>query len=178
MENLIILGHPSIETSVVNKALLSSIEGQKNIEVRNIAKLYPSLNIDAAKERALLGEAKRIVFQFPLYWFSVPAALKAYMDAVFTGILFGDTPKLVAGKKFKIVVSAGSPKSKYTKDGRNGHDLDEYLISVLHSAKYLGMETEEIYGVYDTMNVANDASILENGIKGYKELFNPYPTFS
>ncbi|PAF46051.1 NAD(P)H-dependent oxidoreductase [Helicobacter sp. 11S02629-2] len=178
MKTLILLGHPNIEQSVVNKALIASIEGQKDIEVRNIAKLYPDFNIDALKERELLGKADRIVMQFPVYWFNMPTILKQYMDSVFTGILFGETPKLVAGKKFKLMVSTGSPKSKYTKDGRNGFDLEDYLLPERHSAAYLGMEVEETYCVYDTMNIANDASILEKGIKGYKEALNSYPTFS
>lgn len=39
---------------------------------------------DILREHSLLEEANLIVFQFPLWWHSVPGLLKGYIDRVFS----------------------------------------------------------------------------------------------
>ncbi|XP_052504587.1 ribosyldihydronicotinamide dehydrogenase [quinone] isoform X2 [Budorcas taxicolor] len=41
-----------------------------------------SLSSDIIEEQKKLQEADLVIFQFPLYWFSVPAVLKGWMDRV------------------------------------------------------------------------------------------------
>ena len=68
MKTTIFLFHPDLKESSVNQALIKNI----TIEVRNIYELYPdeTINIKAAQDALLRSD--RIVFQFPMYWYSVP----------------------------------------------------------------------------------------------------------
>ena len=76
-KTLIIVAHPNIAESKVNKALLDSIKNEPNITVHDLYATYKTVEaIDVAKEQALLVEHERIIFQFPLYWYSSPAILK------------------------------------------------------------------------------------------------------
>lgn len=55
----------------------------------------------------LLKNADKIIFQFPLFWFSTPALLKEWQDRVLTAILYGENKELLKDKKFQIVTTLG-----------------------------------------------------------------------
>lgn len=76
MKILVLAVHPHMETSVVNKAWAEELSKHDNITVRDLYKEYPDEAIDVAKEQQLCEEYDRIVFQFPLYWYSSPPLLK------------------------------------------------------------------------------------------------------
>lgn len=90
MKILVLAVHPHMETSVVNKAWAEELSKHDNITVRDLYKEYPDEAIDVAKEQQLCEEYDRIVFQFPLYWYSSPPLLKKWQDLVLTyGWAFG-----------------------------------------------------------------------------------------
>ena len=67
--------------------------------------------------------ADLLVFSFPLWWFSVPAILKGWVDRVFvTGAVFGgdygilDEAALV-GKRAVVLTTTGGPEDMYSEDG-------------------------------------------------------------
>lgn len=95
MKTLVIISHPDIMESGSQQYLLSSIPNDTNITVRHLESLYPDFKIDVPKEQALLKEHDRIIFQFPLYWYSSPALLKKWQDDVLTdGFAYGKKGKL------------------------------------------------------------------------------------
>lgn len=71
MKITIFLFHPDLKESSVNQALTKDI----TTEVRNIYELYPDENINIKAEQDALLRSDRIVFQFPMYWYSVPPHL-------------------------------------------------------------------------------------------------------
>lgn len=78
--------------------------------------------------------ADLILFQFPMWWWGMPAILKGWCDRVLAyKIAYGlgqwwDTGML-KGKRAMASITTGSPKSSYAPDGRNG-DGDRLLWMV------------------------------------------------
>ncbi|MFA6083839.1 NAD(P)H-dependent oxidoreductase [Mucilaginibacter sp.] len=72
-----------------------------------------------------------MIWQFPLWWFSVPAILKGWVDRVFAMGRFYKTgyfyeTGVFKGKKALLSITTGSPADAYLKDGLQG-DLDGIL---------------------------------------------------
>ncbi|WP_231622585.1 NAD(P)H-dependent oxidoreductase [Helicobacter heilmannii] len=80
MATLVVLAHPDLQASRVNKALKESIE-HKGV-VSQLYQKYPDFKIDVAAEQQLLTQAERVVFQFPIFWYSYPPLFKKYLDDV------------------------------------------------------------------------------------------------
>ena len=82
---LVILAHPDFSRSVANKAVVGHLQNSGlDIEIRDLAALYPDYRIDSAAEQQALLRHRTIVFQYPLYWYNMPAILKQYFDCVLT----------------------------------------------------------------------------------------------
>lgn len=74
---LIIVAHPNLEQSVVNKLWMEKLaQYPEQYTIHNLYDVYPDEEIDYLAEQALVEAHDHIVFQFPLYWFSAPPLLK------------------------------------------------------------------------------------------------------
>jgi len=108
-----ILAHPVIEKSIGNKIISDNFSKEANTELRHLDQLYPDFNIDVEAEQQALLKADTIIFQFPLFWYSMPALLKHWIDKVFEyGFAFGSESKLT-GKKVIVSFTIGSPVKDY-----------------------------------------------------------------
>ncbi|RAX56788.1 NAD(P)H dehydrogenase [Helicobacter monodelphidis] len=152
MQTLLIFSHTYFKDSKVNKALLESAKDIQGLEIHNLNTLYPNGKIDKEAEITLLKNADKIIFQFPLFWFSTPSLLKEWQDEVLTGIAYGADSKMLKGKKFQIITTLGGAESSY--DGHHGYDM-KTLLSPLQSAfSYMGCEVLEPYCIFSA-NVEN-----------------------
>ncbi|KPP58177.1 NAD(P)H dehydrogenase-like [Scleropages formosus] len=83
------------------------------------------LSADIVEEQQKVKEAELVVFQFPMYWFTVPAILKGWFDRVFTQG-FAYTPEkmytegIFKDKKAILSFTTGSYESMCCPDGING----------------------------------------------------------
>lgn len=83
------------------------------------------LSDDITAEQDKVKEAELIIFQFPLYWFSVPAIMKGWIDRVFAqGFAFSlenmyDTG-IFRDKKAMLSFTTGATQSMFQPDGING----------------------------------------------------------
>jgi glutathione-regulated potassium-efflux system ancillary protein KefF len=112
-KTLMILAHPVIENSIGNKNISDNFSKEANTELRHLDKLYPDFNIDVEAEQEALLNADIIIFQFPLFWYNMPAMLKHWIDKVFEyGFAFGTGSKLT-GKKVIVSFTIGSPETDY-----------------------------------------------------------------
>lgn len=111
MNSLFIVAHPDLKTSIYNQKIVKKLENDlkiSDLKIKKLYDLYPSFHIDIAQEQHDLLWADRIIFQFPLYWYNVPALLKQWQDSVLTfGFAYGAVHQL-QGKKLLLSVTAGS----------------------------------------------------------------------
>ena len=127
MKVLIINGHPTMETSNANKAILEEVKRLlPEVEVSNLQALYPNYQIDVTAEQAKLVKADVIVWQFPVNWYSLPALLKKWLDNVFShGFAYGDN-KLM-GKKLILSFTTGAPEEAYQHGGAQNYPFTDFL---------------------------------------------------
>lgn len=157
MKTTVLVFHPSIENSRVNKTLAKEAENN-NLEVRYIYSLYPDGDIDVETEQKVLEEASRIVFQFPMYWYSAPALLRTWQDKVLQyGWAYGSKAQALKGKEIMIAVSTGAEKDKYTKEVF-GYSTKEILAPFHAMSNMIGMKYVEPFVVNGALNIT-DAEI-------------------
>jgi len=75
--------------------------------------------------------ADLLILQFPMWWYSVPAIMKGWIDRVFAfGVTydFGQTwdHGVMRGKRAMLCFTTGAPESAFATDGRNG-DIERVL---------------------------------------------------
>uniref|UniRef100_A0A4W5NTZ8 NAD(P)H quinone dehydrogenase 1 n=1 Tax=Hucho hucho TaxID=62062 RepID=A0A4W5NTZ8_9TELE len=81
------------------------------------------LSADITEEHRKLSEAEVVIFQFPMYWFTVPAILKGWMDRVLTlGFAYTSEKRYSQGifKKAMLSFTTGSHESMFSANGING----------------------------------------------------------
>jgi putative NADPH-quinone reductase len=125
-QTLILLFHPDLERSKANAALQAAARTVPGAVVWDLHARYSDGVIDMiadgeAEARALL-KADRIVLQFPIQWYSTPALLKTWQDAVLTRMYYihaateGDR---LAGTPLMIAATAGNTAAAYGRGGAN-----------------------------------------------------------
>ncbi|MCM0599674.1 NAD(P)H-dependent oxidoreductase [Periweissella fabalis] len=126
MKTLVIVAHPDYKQSGTQQFLLhQALQMQDSQVTWHLLDNEKSLDVEA--EQQLLREHQRIIFQFPLYWYSLPANLRQWQDDVLTrGFAYG-TNAVLAGKEFGIVVSLGEPLNEYQAGGREHYTISELL---------------------------------------------------
>lgn len=107
-------------------------------------KAYPqnSLSPDIQEELEKLIWCDYVIFQFPLYWFSMPAILKGWMDRVFIcGYVYGGKrfydQGALRGKKAMLSVTVGSRENMFGPNGIHG-DMMSLLEPVHRGLAYTG----------------------------------------
>lgn len=126
------------------------------------------LPADVRIEQQKLLDADLVVFQFPLWWYSIPAMLKGWFDRVFasgfgfdvidptTGLprKYGDG--VLVGKRALISVSLGEGMRSIAPRGISG-DIDTLLFSLTHGTLfYAGMEPLPIHVIADADDLGPD----------------------
>jgi NAD(P)H dehydrogenase (quinone) len=116
---------------------------------------------DVVAEQQKLLWAQAIIFQFPLWWFSMPAILKGWVDRVFAygfaygvgvhgGERWGDRygEGTLTGRRAMLSVTIGGRAPHYTERGVNGA-LDDLLFPIQHGVIYYpGMEALPPFSLY------------------------------
>lgn len=99
---------------------------------------------DIAAEQAKLLWADAVIFQFPLWWFSMPAIMKGWVERVYAyGFAYGVGEHsdarwgdrygegTLAGKRAMLMVTTGGWESHYSARGING-PIDDLLFPIQH----------------------------------------------
>ena len=149
-----------------------------------------TLTKDVKLEQKRLREADALILAFPLWWFSMPAILKGWIDRVYSyGFAYGvgehsDTrwgdrygEGLLAGKRAMLLVTAGGWASHYGPRGING-PIDDLLFPIQHGVLfYPGYDVLPPFVVYraDRMDEA-DFEVTSAGIRErMRNLFDEAP---
>ncbi|XP_029000810.1 NAD(P)H dehydrogenase [quinone] 1 [Betta splendens] len=83
------------------------------------------LSEDIVAEQRKVEEAELIIFQFPLWWFSVPGIMKGWIDRVLTQGFAFTLQKMYdnggfKGKKAMLSFTTGATQTMFQPDGLNG----------------------------------------------------------
>ena len=152
MKILVIYSHAYPETSKAGNAILEVFQATPSFEVRNLDALYPDLGkIDVVAEQQALLEADVIIFQHPIFWFGVPAALKRWMEVVLQhGFAYGTDGDKLHGKKFIHSFTAASGADTYA--GELGRAVRAPIEA---SALYCGMAYVQAFPLYGQLTLTN-----------------------
>jgi NAD(P)H dehydrogenase (quinone) len=156
------------------KAVLDAEDTREQIDPR---RFYPDRDsehafacglqsADITAEQQKLLWADTVILQFPLWWFSLPAILKGWVERVYAyGFAYGvgehcDThwgdrygEGTLAGKRAMLIVSAGGWQSHYSPRGING-PIEDLLYPIHHGVLYYpGFEVLPPYLIYRTSRV-------------------------
>lgn len=125
--------------SIVNKAWVKRLEEEADVTVHDLYREYPDFQIDVTREQKLVEEHDRIVLQFPFYWYSAPALMKEWIDAVLTyGWAYGSGGTKLHGKELLIATSTGSPAEAYQAGGKNHYAMSELLKPFQATSNLIG----------------------------------------
>lgn len=138
-----------------------------------------TLTPDVEAEQKKLLWADTVILQFPLWWFSMPAILKGWVDRVYScGFAYGvgeHSDKrwgdrygegTMAGKRAMLIVTAGGWPEHYSSRGING-PIDDLLFPITHGILfYPGFTVLPSFVAYrvDRLN-KQDFSILADKLK-------------
>lgn len=103
-----------------------------------------TLTADVKAEQEKLLWADTLILQFPLWWFTMPAILKGWVDRVYAfGFAYGRGEHserrwgdrygegTLAGKRAMLIVTAGGWEPHYSPRGING-PIDDVLFPITH----------------------------------------------
>ena len=125
---------------------------------------------DIALEQSKLLCADTVIFQFPLWWFSMPAIMKGWVERVYAyGFAYGVGEHndshwgdrygegTLAGKRAMLMVTAGGWQPHYSARGING-PIDDILFPIHHGIlHYPGFDVLPPFVIYHTSKVNPDS---------------------
>ncbi|WP_100407781.1 NAD(P)H-dependent oxidoreductase [Bacillus solitudinis] len=151
MKTLVVVAHPSIETSVINKRWIKELKQYpEKYTVHELYKIYPEGKINIEKEQKLIESHENLILQFPVQWFNCPSLLKKWLDDVFAyGWAYGSNGgDHLKDRKVALAVSAGIKQSDYSESGRYRHTLEQILVPFETTMFYCGADYCSIYAFY------------------------------
>ena len=156
MSTLVLAFHPNLaSTSRINRALAAAAQAAGADVVDEYA-LYPDLHVDVKAEQARVDAASRVTLLFPFYWYSAPALLKEWEDAVLTPDWAYGSGHALEGKEFQVAVSTGSPADSYTPEGKHHVTMDELLSPYSTMVHHVGATWVRPFIVPDAANVTDE----------------------
>ncbi|KAB7790704.1 NAD(P)H-dependent oxidoreductase [Bifidobacterium leontopitheci] len=158
-KTLVLVFHPSLNgQSRVNATLAKAAGELDDVTVRDEYALYPDGKIDVKAEQAAIEAADRIVFQFPLWWFSSPALLKTWEDEVLEhGWAYGSEGHAFEGKEFAVAVSTGSPEANYQPEGANKFTIEQVLVPFQGTANYISATWVKPFVTFGAFGITDEA---------------------
>lgn len=158
---LVIVAHPHLESSRVSAAWIDALTRSDSAVVHDIYTAYPDGIIDVAAEQARVGGHERIIFQFPLYWYSCPPFLSTWLVEVFKrGWAYGHGGRALNGKTFGIAVSTGSNGRDYTAGGRYHRTIEEVTVPFELLAVHAGMNYLPPFSIIGVREVSDSELAL------------------
>lgn len=128
---------------------------------------------DIAGEMEKITQADLVIIHFPLWWGSVPAIVKGWVDRVFAmGFAWGPENRyekgLLRGKRVLVTVSAGDPLSFYSPEGMHNATIEQHLYSLLHGTfAFCGMDVLKPAIIANTTAASREE--LEEAVVSYQK---------
>lgn len=168
MTAVLVYAHPYPNRSRANRVLLAAVESLADLDVRSLYDLYPDFGIDVSAEQAKLSQADLVIWQHPLYWYSVPGLLKHWFDKVLArGWAYGRGGTALRGKRCLWVTTTGGDTSAFSEPGMHEHPFSAFVPHIEQTARFCGMRWLEPLIVHGAHRIDDQA--LAHTAKLYKE---------
>ena len=140
MKLKVLLAHPALERSCVNRLMAEAIRDEPDIDLVDLYQCYPDGMINVDREQTRLQSMDLLVLQHPFYWYSAPALLKEWLDLVLAyGFAYGDGADALSGKYVMSAISAGAPEAAYCESGYNQQSVETLLTPFEQTFHYCEM---------------------------------------
>ncbi|RSU12387.1 hypothetical protein CBF28_11150 [Vagococcus carniphilus] len=117
-KTLVIIAHPEVADSQLQQFLLESSQSLEEVEIHYLIEGQ----FDIKEEQNKLKKFDRIIFQFPMYWYSAPFILKKWIDEVID-YTFSKTE--LRHKELGLVVSLGVDEANFASGKPENFTLSE-----------------------------------------------------
>ena len=140
---LLINGHPTPCKSLAGKSVIENfLTLCPQTKIRNLAELLRPEGFDLKAEQSALIQTDVIIWQFPFYWYSVPALMKKWIDDVLTrGFAYGSGATALHGKLLLISFTTGASETEYAHGHSMNWPIEDFLLPLLQTANLCGLET-------------------------------------
>ena len=136
----LVYAHPYPQRSRANALLLQTVRDLPEVQVHMLYDLYPDFAIDVEAEQHMLQQADAVVWQHPVYWYSVPALLKLWFEKVLAlGFAYGAGGTALHGKRCQWVVTTGGDFASYDPRGMHQYPFDDFVTPIEQTARFCGM---------------------------------------
>lgn len=155
---LILFSHPNLEKSWANTRLLNYIKDKKGVTFHDLYEEYPNFNVDIEREKSLLLEHDIIIWHHPIFWYSCPALMKQWIDLVLEfQWAYGPNGNALKGKRCFNVVTTGSARSVYGKNGPHKYTLQTFLRPFEQTATLCGMNYLPPFAIMGVHRLSEEA---------------------
>jgi modulator of drug activity B len=172
MKNVLLInGHQRAEIAKgeLNRSLIDLAQSHLEKKGCSVKSTTVDDGYDVADELEKFRWADIIIFQTPVYWMSVPAAFKQYIDAVYSGghgVLFTDDGRtrtdpskkygsggLMHGKRYMLSTTWNAPLGALEEPDQlfEGKGVDGVFFWFHKAQQFVGMEQLPTFSCYDVM---------------------------
>lgn len=171
---LVLLAHPVLERSRVNRRLARAIADLPGVTVNDLYEEYPTLAIDVRREQALLAAHDIVVFQHPFYWYQAPAILKEWQDLVLEhGWAYGEHGRALEGKVTFNAITTGGPAAAYRAGGSNRFTMRQLLAPYDQTAHLCRMRYLPPFAVHASLRLDDDEDVKPHA-DAYRRLLSAF----
>jgi putative NADPH-quinone reductase len=157
MKTLIIVAHPDLQASRINRAWVEELSKQENVTVHSLYNEYPSGAIDVKHEQELLDSHDRVIFQYPFYFYSTPPLLTQWFnDVLEVGWAFGPGGDHMRGKQIGIAISTGGTAAAYQDGGHNLFTIQDLTKPMASIANYVHADYLPLFVLHGVNNVTDE----------------------
>ena len=174
MKTLVIVTHPKMEESLINRRWVEELNKfPEKYTVHELYKAYPDEIFDIKKEQELIEAYDKIIFQFPFYWFSSPPLLKKWLDEVLLhGWAYGSKSGFkVGGKKIALAISVGVDDEDYSAKGKYKYTMTELLRPFELTFEYIKADYRDSF-VYYGMEHNPSPEWIEKSVSPYLDFID------
>jgi glutathione-regulated potassium-efflux system ancillary protein KefF len=165
----LIYAHPYPTRSRANQLLLNAVRDLPGVHVRLLYEQYPDFAIDVETEQQRLSAADAVVWQHPLYWYSVPPLLKLWFDKVLAlGWAYGQGGNALHGKRCQWAITTGGDPTSYRAQGIHNHPFASFVAPVEQTARFCGMHWQPPFVVHGAHRLGDEP--LRAAATRYREL--------
>jgi NAD(P)H dehydrogenase (quinone) len=192
------LGHEVLQSDLYSMGWKATFDEHDFPERANLTRLsfgaesshayrsgYQTADVATEQEKVLTADA--VIFQFPLWWYGMPAIMKGWIDRVWAaglahnykdaGNAYRYGEGAFKGKRAMLSVAVGGPVEDYSPRGING-PLEQLLFPITHGSLYFpGFDVLPTFAVYGTgrLTAAGAAEAKKSWRTRLERLFEDAP---